>query len=112
MIRRPPRSPLFPYTTLFRSLEGRDRVGAGGPPPRRLGLPPKLDKRLGELSGVTALQAVHFLTASNGLTGLCGESVDRNLGPHPRMCCKYNGDHNTRLTKPQPHTISPELFVS
>src|SRR2546426_1240743 len=25
MIRRPPRSTLFPYTTLFRSKEGRDR---------------------------------------------------------------------------------------
>src|SRR2546430_13650752 len=25
MIRRPPRSTLFPYTTLFRSLPGRDR---------------------------------------------------------------------------------------
>src|SRR2546426_2158981 len=36
MIRRPPRSTLFPYTTLFRSRlrEGRlhrGRVGAGGP---------------------------------------------------------------------------------
>src|SRR4051812_49795826 len=28
MIRRPPRSPLFPYTTLFRSLG--DRAGPGG----------------------------------------------------------------------------------
>src|SRR3712207_8617551 len=27
MIRRPPRSTLFPYTTLFRSQEERDRVG-------------------------------------------------------------------------------------
>src|SRR2546421_1528050 len=26
MIRRPPRSPLFPYTTLFRSLECRERA--------------------------------------------------------------------------------------
>src|SRR3989338_6164936 len=26
MIRRPPRSPLFPYTTLFRSLRGRGRL--------------------------------------------------------------------------------------
>src|SRR5256885_8094179 len=26
MIRRPPRSTLFPYTTLFRSLAGRDHV--------------------------------------------------------------------------------------
>src|SRR3712207_7001391 len=28
MIRRPPRSTLFPYTTLFRSDEGAPRVGA------------------------------------------------------------------------------------
>src|SRR2546426_6495382 len=29
MIRRPPRSTLFPYTTLFRSLAGGGRVDAG-----------------------------------------------------------------------------------
>src|SRR3712207_8324604 len=28
MIRRPPRSTLFPYTTLFRSVDFMDRVGA------------------------------------------------------------------------------------
>src|SRR3712207_9429214 len=28
MIRRPPRSTLFPYTTLFRSVEGADLQGA------------------------------------------------------------------------------------
>src|SRR2546426_4144639 len=28
MIRRPPRSTLFPYTTLFRSLQARARLGA------------------------------------------------------------------------------------
>src|SRR3712207_7676589 len=28
MIRRPPRSTLFPYTTLFRSVEALERVGA------------------------------------------------------------------------------------
>src|SRR3712207_9118106 len=33
MIRRPPRSTLFPYTTLFRSLGGR-RHGAAHPRPR------------------------------------------------------------------------------
>src|ERR1035438_10754280 len=32
MIRRPPRSTLFPYTTLFRSV--RDYFPAGGPPTR------------------------------------------------------------------------------
>src|SRR5438309_9293294 len=30
MIRRPPRSTLFPYTTLFRSIEAGGRVGGGG----------------------------------------------------------------------------------
>src|SRR2546430_15070203 len=29
MIRRPPRSTLFPYTTLFRSAEGRRAIGDG-----------------------------------------------------------------------------------
>src|SRR3712207_7771324 len=29
MIRRPPRSTLFPYTTLFRSRRGRDREAVG-----------------------------------------------------------------------------------
>src|SRR3712207_8595445 len=31
MIRRPPRSTLFPYTTLFRSHEHEVRVGVSGP---------------------------------------------------------------------------------
>src|SRR3712207_8728528 len=31
MIRRPPRSTLFPYTTLFRSRRPRRRRAAGGP---------------------------------------------------------------------------------
>src|SRR2546430_4662888 len=35
MIRRPPRSTLFPYTTLFRSRADRDRV-AGSPVPQRI----------------------------------------------------------------------------
>src|SRR2546427_7154839 len=41
MIRRPPRSTLFPYTTLFRSLRARAVVGADGRNSlvaRRLGL--------------------------------------------------------------------------
>src|SRR5256885_4948820 len=31
MIRRPPRSTLFPYTTLFRSLKGREQPVSLGP---------------------------------------------------------------------------------
>src|SRR5256886_11530069 len=36
MIRRPPRSTLFPYTTLFRSPPVGPIVGEGGPTPRRI----------------------------------------------------------------------------
>src|SRR3712207_8263801 len=32
MIRRPPRSTLFPYTTLFRSIQSPTLVGRAGPP--------------------------------------------------------------------------------
>src|SRR2546430_12036609 len=35
MIRRPPRSTLFPYTTLFRSLSGAPRPGPGSETRRR-----------------------------------------------------------------------------
>src|SRR3712207_8558857 len=35
MIRRPPRSTLFPYTTLFRSPAPRGIIASGGNPPRR-----------------------------------------------------------------------------
>src|SRR2546422_11207217 len=36
MIRRPPRSTLFPYTTLFRSERVADERRVGGPEPERL----------------------------------------------------------------------------
>src|SRR3712207_7286310 len=41
MIRRPPRSTLFPYTTLFRSVPGRlDRlIGSGEMPPVAVAFP-------------------------------------------------------------------------
>src|SRR2546427_7201483 len=37
MIRRPPRSTLFPYTTLFRSVAGHRGAAAGSRKSRRLG---------------------------------------------------------------------------
>src|SRR2546430_12467048 len=47
MIRRPPRSTLFPYTTLFRSLNGP--VAGGGVSeknrPRQFGGPPPKDRK-------------------------------------------------------------------
>src|SRR5258708_29963036 len=40
MIRRPPRSTLFPYTTLFRSLLTRSRPGGCPDPPSSSGVAP------------------------------------------------------------------------
>src|SRR3712207_6887493 len=36
MIRRPPRSTLFPYTTLFRSVDNADKLGLSTPQARML----------------------------------------------------------------------------
>src|SRR3712207_8424834 len=57
MIRRPPRSTLFPYTTLFRSRPGR--------PPRRADDAPRADPRhrIGsrrDTGGVTSLDSTSY----------------------------------------------------
>src|SRR2546430_13613279 len=64
MIRRPPRSTLFPYTTLFRSpradaIEFLDRIAAANPDARFLaiasGVPPELNSQRQESA------AIHFI---------------------------------------------------
>src|SRR5687767_15663337 len=57
MIRRPPRSTLFPYTTLFRSLEGATRAA----------LPGRARVRLRHVDGD------HRLPAGKGQGGECRE---------------------------------------
>src|SRR2546428_13433448 len=58
MIRRPPRSTLFPYTTLFRSVPSPDPAGAE--PPRRI------DVRHGEHQGAAESQDPVGLTQNRG----------------------------------------------
>src|SRR2546426_8707749 len=63
MIRRPPRSTLFPYTTLFRSL-------AVGKAVRARSRADALDPQLAELPlAVAAVAVAVSLRASNGLLG-------------------------------------------
>src|SRR2546422_6489675 len=51
MIRRPPRSTLFPYTTLFRSHARVERQLRGGPIANRLeALDPRLERRIARLA--------------------------------------------------------------
>src|SRR3712207_7287059 len=56
MIRRPPRSTLFPYTTLFRSESSENRF-ASGSRRRRGGEPPFLPNSRGILSRIAARRA-------------------------------------------------------
>src|SRR3712207_7441741 len=59
MIRRPPRSTLFPYTTLFRSLRALPPGRGGDPPPRPTALTviaARRDRR-GDRNGPPALHA-------------------------------------------------------
>src|SRR5205823_13136761 len=66
MIRRPPRSTLFPYTTLFRSLQaelaGRERTspGPGGGPAQR-GLVPRSVSRPRSEEHTSELQSLAYL---------------------------------------------------
>src|SRR2546430_12134813 len=55
MIRRPPRSTLFPYTTLFRSGAFPTTPAVESetpPPPSPIDIPPAADERLAALNGV------------------------------------------------------------
>src|SRR5260370_33815272 len=79
MIRRPPRSTLFPYTTLFRSVIGGEPPGERGPRhPRRLAAGnPELGLKVGPVGHereveVHASRPLHTLT-----TGSCVERADR-----------------------------------
>src|SRR3712207_8340518 len=73
MIRRPPRSTLFPYTTLFRSLAAappaaphRDALRAGVHPHQAVGPPPGADHRRRRLLGRRAAQQPHAAAAGPG----------------------------------------------
>src|SRR3989441_7569353 len=62
MIRRPPRSTLFPYTTLFRSLGTAPRDPDRRPDWHVLGAPPLLDLRPGRSEEHTSeLQSLAYL---------------------------------------------------
>src|SRR3712207_9263551 len=72
MIRRPPRSTLFPYTTLFRSLvvgeENLARVETRG---RREGATPRGSGVVREVGGVAGMAHDHVVPA--GVAGRSGE---------------------------------------
>src|SRR2546422_5566081 len=68
MIRRPPKSTLFPYTTLFRSLHPQVRPLAGADPPR-----------------AETLLREHGLTGRSGALGAEARHADGDSVVHDRL---------------------------
>src|SRR5690349_23392004 len=84
MIRRPPRSTLFPYTTLFRSPPRRVSRGGGRPPPagapcrrRAPGLPDRKSTRLNS-SHVEISYAVFCLKKKK----FSSDRIEQNNAPY------------------------------
>src|SRR2546427_6008506 len=93
MIRRPPRSTLFPYTTLFRSdgWRGAARAGASVPPcgaaARRIGAQPLLGRPRRAAARVRSEEHTSELQSqSNLVCRLLLEKKKKN--PEPRICLR------------------------
>src|SRR3989442_10528331 len=86
MIRRPPRSTLFPYTTLFRSPLGDDRrtgeEGEHRPPPE----PPQRARH--ELLGGGALRGPVRLGKEGPLDEVRSEEHTSELQSRPHLVCR------------------------
>src|SRR2546422_7206031 len=99
MIRRPPRSTLFPYTTLFRSNEAFTPLG----PPARLTLTP--------LTAVNQVGTQHCVTAT-----VRSEEHTSELQSRLHLVCrlllekKKNNNHQTvpYITTAMPHAMSAD----
>src|SRR5260370_22539840 len=97
MIRRPPRSTLFPYTTLFRSVIGGEPPGERGPRhPRRLAAGnPELGLKVGPVGHereveVHASRPLHTLTRS--------EEHTSELQSHLNLVCRLLLEKKKHLT--------------
>src|SRR3712207_8293236 len=85
MIRRPPRSTLFPYTTLFRSSGGPSSVYAPGAP--------QVDPGLFE-GGVPAFGICYgFQAMAASLGGRVARTGDREYGGTDRKSTRLNSSH-------------------
>src|SRR2546421_9638009 len=94
MIRRPPRSTLFPYTTLFRSLAGECRLDAGDAEGAR-----------------TFNQQRHFDLASRGDRSHRSEEHTSELQSRSDLVCRLLLEKKKKKTKKNP-TLRTTISVS
>src|SRR5438093_4506445 len=79
MIRRPPRSTLFPYTTLFRSRappRARDHHGDAAPPIRSGSASPRSEEHTSELQSLTNLVCRLLLEKKKNKKKLTNKTID------------------------------------
>src|SRR3712207_7678448 len=86
MIRRPPKSTLFPYTTLFRSRRRRRAAGAGADPRRRA-----RHRLLLPLRVVPRRRRQPLAVTAAGRAGRGGRAVRRAL--RDRKSTRLNSSH-------------------
>src|SRR3712207_9453477 len=95
MIRRPPRSTLFPYTTLFRSVGRRDRGGRNGIGTARAG-EPRSGRPLHDRSPhAVQLHALADADAgvATGIDGWIALDDDGDLVARDRKSTRLNSSH-------------------
>src|SRR3989442_6303142 len=98
MIRRPPRSTLFPYTTLFRSLER----------PHQVGDVPK------ELQGFRTRQVEHIGNRSAAIQDFRSEEHTSELQSRPHLVCRLLLEKKKRRSPagPAQRTYHPSSDVA
>src|SRR2546423_12200263 len=101
MIRRPPRSTLFPYTTLFRSAAGRRFARVPLVPPQFLAALPLIEARHLDAGPVTALAP-----AGSGLEGEQTPGDVREIAARARTRALGGGDPPPRAL-PFQHVDQP-----
>src|SRR3712207_7408446 len=102
MIRRPPRSTLFPYTTLFRSVERlgiREVRFTGGEPLLRPGL-------VGIVAATTALRPRPEVSLTTNAIGLRSEEHTSELQSRQYLVCRLLLEKKKRQTRTVSYTRS------
>src|SRR2546430_7167611 len=84
MIRRPPRSTLFPYTTLFRSLVAHQHVAQAR-----------------EFQAAVQLDVVHARNAEHGIDAVGRERLDNVASDSPG-----SGAHELEMLTPHTHSTN------
>src|SRR3712207_8570391 len=100
MIRRPPRSTLFPYTTLFRSVRDRHRRPDPADADRGAALPPSLRRSLGHGGALDGVP--HARLPRLGQAAVRSEEHTSELQSRQYLVCRLLLEKNSTPHLPPP----------